>query len=147
MVPAFLNPFKSDSFLNSQARFDLVKKLFLDEPKVVVSDYEIKQHEPVYSIETVKYLKQLYKASKIYLLIGADNLEKLHLWHSYKELSDLVEFVVVDRKDYTSDYASHITHHLSLRIDISSTSLRNKLNLEYIPKKIQNEVKKIWNKE
>ena len=34
-----------------------------------------------------------------------------------------------------------------INIDISSTALKAKLNLDYIPNKIKKEVQKIWNNE
>jgi nicotinate-nucleotide adenylyltransferase len=142
VVPAYLSPFKSDSFLQSEDRFFLVKKLFNDIDKVDICDYEIKQKKSVYTIDTVKYLQNKYKATKIYLIIGADNIEKFHLWHKYDELIQLIDLVVVSRTNYSYDCAT-----IKVDVDVSSTGLRQELNLDLIPKKIQNEVKKIWNKE
>jgi len=142
VVPTYLNPFKTESFLSSEIRFNLVKKLFEDEKKVYVSDYEIQQNKSVYTIDTVKFLKKQYNAKKVYLIVGADNVEKLHLWHQYDELINFVEVVVVSRKDYTCDCIT-----IKVDVDVSSTQLRQELDLDLIPKKIQNEVKQIWNKE
>jgi nicotinate-nucleotide adenylyltransferase len=142
VVPAYLSPFKSDSFLNSYDRFALVKKLFNDLDIVDICDYEIKQQKSVYTIDTVKYLKDKYHAKKIYLIIGADNIEKFHLWHKYDELIELIDLVVVSRTNYTYDCDT-----IKVDVDVSSTQLRQELDLDLIPKKIQKEVKRIWNKE
>lgn len=142
IVPTFLNPFKSTSFLNEKIRFDLVKKLFKDYKKVEVSDYEIKQQRSVYAIQTVEHFKNYYNADKIYLIIGADNLEKLHLWNSYEKLKSMVEFVIASRTGYNS-----VIKHLNVDIDVSSTELRKNLDISLIPKNIQKEVKEIWKKD
>ena len=137
VVPAFLNPFKSSTFLDEKTRFGLVRKLFKEHEKVIVSDYEIKQQRSVYTIETVEYFKHLYNADKIYLIIGADNLRKLHLWNSYEKLASMVEFVVASRSGYDTDIK-----HLDVDVEVSSTQLRENLNLKLIPENIQEEVKK-----
>ncbi|MEA1914666.1 MAG: nicotinate (nicotinamide) nucleotide adenylyltransferase [Campylobacterota bacterium] len=142
VVPTYLNPFKSDSFLDSTVRYSLVQQLFKDVAKVAVSDFEIKQERKVFTLDTVNFLKQQYDAKKIYLIIGSDNAQTFHLWHEYEQLKSIVELVVITRKNYAVDGIS-----INVDVDVSSTQLRQELNLDLIPKKIQNEVKKIWNKE
>ncbi|RXK13416.1 nicotinate (nicotinamide) nucleotide adenylyltransferase [Halarcobacter mediterraneus] len=145
IVPAFLNPLKVKSFLNAKSRFNLLKKLFSNKENIKVSKYEIKQNRPVYSIETIKYIKKKYNPSKIYLIIGADNYKNFHLWDSYKEIKELVTLVVVTREGYDFKVEEQ-AKKLKVNIKISSTELRNTFKIEYIPKKIRHEVKKIWRK-
>ena len=145
VVPTFLNPFKKQSFLDAKKRFFLLQKLFKNSENIEVTDFEILQNRAVYSIETVIYLQQLYKGTTIYLIIGADNLEKLHLWHNIEELKKIVKFVVVNRSGYLNDNYGNI-RTLKVSIDISSTTLRNTLDLSYIPKKIKDDVKLFWQK-
>ncbi|WP_072679763.1 nicotinate (nicotinamide) nucleotide adenylyltransferase [Arcobacter sp. LA11] len=145
VVPAYLNPLKVKSFLDAKTRFKLLKKLFSKKENIKVSDYEIKQGRAVYSIETIRYIIEKYKPSKVYLVIGADNYKSFHLWDKYGEILDLVTLVVVTRdgiKYKESDYIKR----LKVDIKISSTQLRNTFNLKYIPKKIRKDVKKIWHK-
>lgn len=145
IVPTFLNPFKKHSFLNAYDRLFLVQKLFKNNSIIDVSDYEIKQNKSVYSIQTVKYLKQLYKATQIYFIIGADNLEKLHLWHQFDELNSLVTFVVANRNGFLNTNYDNI-RTLNVSMDTSSTNLRESLDLNYIPQTIKTDVKNIWQK-
>jgi len=79
-----------------------------------------------------------------YLIVGADNLKNIHLWYNIDKLKDLVEFVVISRDKYPlkSNYINIKT--ISLNTDISSSKLREKMELKYIPKQIQNKVKKLW---
>jgi len=143
VVPTFLNPFKKSSFLDAKERLFLLKKLFKDNRKIEVSDFEIKQNRAVYSIETIKYLQLLYKPDTIYLIIGTDNLEKLHLWHSFEELKTLVTFIVANRSGYLNENYDNI-RTLKVNFDISSTNLREKLDLSYIPQTIKKDVNTLW---
>ena len=146
IVPTFLNPFKTRFYLKPQDRFDLLKKLF-DDKRIIIDDYEIIQQKPVQTIYTIKYLKQKYKTNKIYLIIGADNLSKLHLWDNFDELNQLVLFVVVSRDGIklNNDIISYI--NIALDINISSTAIRDNLDTKFVPQKIQKKVKELWKKE
>ena len=139
VVPTYLNPFKSSFYLNPKTRFNLLKKVFNEFEKVQVCDYEINQEKASYSIDTVNYLKNLYNPSKIYLIIGEDNLETLDKWYEIDKLKELVEFVVATRKSFESKKAKEFKN-LDIDINISSSLLRDKINLNYIPKEIKDDI-------
>jgi nicotinate-nucleotide adenylyltransferase len=139
IIPTYLNPFKSSFYLDPQTRFELLKKVFFKFEKVEISNYEINQLAPSYSINTVNYLKDLYKPSKIYLIIGEDNIENLEKWYKYDELKELVEFVVASRAGFEIKKANKFKY-LDINIDISSTQLREKINLDYIPREIKDDI-------
>ncbi len=139
VVPTYLNPFKSSFYLNPKTRFNLIKKVFKEFEKVQVCDYEINQEKTSYSIDTVNYLKNLYNPSKIYLIIGEDNLETLDKWYEIDKLKELVEFVVATRKSFESKKAKEFKN-LDIDINISSSLLRDKINLNYIPKEIKDDI-------
>ncbi|MCG3718750.1 nicotinate (nicotinamide) nucleotide adenylyltransferase, partial [Aliarcobacter butzleri] len=90
IVPTYLNPFKSNFYLEPKVRFELLKKVFEKVEKVEISDYEINQEKLSYSFNTVNYLKDLYKASKIYFILGQDNVENLDKWYKIEELKKMV---------------------------------------------------------
>lgn len=145
IVPCFLNPLKVKSFLDAKTRYKLLKKLFEKKEKIKVSNFEMKQERAVYSIETIRYIIKKYKPSKLYLIVGADNYKSFHLWNSHEEIKKLVELVVVTRNGFKYKKNDDIKR-LKVNIKISSTELRNTFNIDYIPKKIRKDVKKIWHK-
>lgn len=139
VVPTYLNPFKSSFYLNPETRFNLLKKVFKDFEKVQICDYEINQEKTSYSIDTVNYLRNLYNPSKIYLIIGEDNLKTLDKWYKIDELKQLVEFVIATRKGFESKKAKEFKN-LDVDINISSSLLRDKIDLDYIPKEIKDDI-------
>lgn len=143
VVPAYLNPLKVKSFLDAKTRFKLLKKLFSKKGNIKVSNFEISQERPVYSIETIRYMIEKYQPTKVYLVIGADNYKSFHLWSNYKEIKKLVTLVVVTRDGFEYEKKDDIKR-LKVDIKISSTELRNTFKLDYIPKKIRKDVQKIW---
>ncbi|QKF64163.1 nicotinate (nicotinamide) nucleotide adenylyltransferase [Campylobacter corcagiensis] len=137
IIPTYINPFKSGFFAPPNLRLKWLKKLFENLDKVEICDYEIRQNRPVATIETVRYLKEIYKPNTVYLIIGADNLKDLKKWQNYPELESLVEFVVASRD---GEFIPKDLKKLNINANISSTKFRNNLNLKYIPKPLQSEV-------
>lgn len=140
VVPAYLNPFKKKFYLEPKLRFSLLKKVFCDYDKVEISDYEILQKKPVFSFNTINYLKNKYCPNKIYFIIGQDNVRDLDKWYKIEEIKKEVEFVVASRDKNNSLYNYKI---LDIDINISSTKLRKKMNLNYVPLEIKEDMKKI----
>ena len=146
IVPTYLNPFKNEFHLNPLDRFELLNNLF-DNDKIEVSKFEINQNKAVPSVETISHFKRTYTPQNIYLIIGADNLKSLHKWHNFEKLTKLVKFIIISRDGY--EVKDDIIQFINIKMDIkiSSTVLREKFDLKYIPIKIQQKVKQLWKKE
>jgi len=132
VLPNFLNPWKRSTQFSPEERLYLLKKIFKEFPKVEVSSFEIDNGYPTKSIESVRHFSKLYQ--KIYLIIGADNLAKLHLWDDFSEIEKMVTFVVASRGEIA---IPEKFIKLDVNIPISSTELREKLDLKKIPKEIR----------
>lgn len=136
IVPAYLNPFKDSSYLEAQFRYELVKKLFSAYNKVEVSSYEIDKKTLSYTYETVKHFKSLYSPKKLYFILGEDNLQNLDKWYKIEELKKDLEFIVVTREGTNNKDLSKFKT-LNLKIDISSSKIRENFDLKFIPKEIR----------
>ena len=139
IVPTYLNPFKNSFYFEPEIRLKLLRKVFQKYRNIEISNFEIAQKKVTYSFDTINYLKELYKPSKIYFILGEDNLKNLDKWYKINDLRNMVEFVVVTRKAYKSIEAKEFKI-LDVDIDISSTSLREEINMKYIPSEIQNDI-------
>jgi len=142
IIPTFLNPFKSASLATASMRLSWCHKLFDQYPRVEVSDYEISLKKPVYTSETLRYFQQLYNVR--YLIIGADNLSSITKWYAFEWLNQEISWVVAHRKEYpleTEMLRDWVP--LDISVDVSSTDIREKRELEYIDKKIVTEVASI----
>jgi len=142
IMPTFLNPFKSNFYAPSSIRLKWLKEIFKEEKNVEISDFEVLQNRQVPTIETVKHLLKSY--TKIYLVIGADNLAKLDDWNSYNELRELVTFVIASRDDIEIP-----DKFIMLSVDekISSTQLRENMELSKLPKKCAEDIYNFYKEE
>lgn len=120
IVPASQNPFKPSVIASGAVRYGWLKEIFKPYEKVEISDFEITQERCVYTIETVKHYAPMY--DKLYLIIGADNLEKLRDWHQIEELDAMVQWVVAARSDIP---IPENMIRLNIDVPISSTDFRS----------------------
>lgn len=120
IVPAWRNPFKSSVIASGTVRYEWLKEIFKHDEKVFVSDFEISQERSVYTIETLKHYAEM--CDEFYLIIGADNLEKLSSWHQYDELNTRVKWVVASRSDIP---IPENMIRLNIDVPISSTDFRS----------------------
>ena len=67
-----------------------------------VSDYELNKKGKSYTVETLRYLKEQYPDSELYLVIGGDSLVNFGKWYCPKEIAGLATIVVADRGRKTS---------------------------------------------
>ena len=95
------NPYKSKSSLDLTERINFAKKINYKNKFIKVRFYEnvIKSNR---TIDLIKYIKRKNKISKIYLIMGADNLIHFHKWKNYNLISSICEILVFDRYGYKS---------------------------------------------
>lgn len=64
----------------------------------IISDFEIKAKSEVnYTIDTIKHFTKKFPNKSLYLLIGADQVNKFHQWRQAKQISELVQIIYVSR--------------------------------------------------
>jgi len=139
VMPTFLNPFKSKSHASAKLRFKWLNQIFEKNTDVIVSEYEVKQNKKIPTIETVEYL--LTKYSKIFLIIGADNLISLKKWHNYDKLKVKVSFLIVHRNNIEIPKSFS---KLKIEENISSSELRKNINSLKLPKSCSQEISKYY---
>ncbi len=142
LLPAYLNPFKTTSLASASKRLEWTYMLFDDIDRVEIDDYEIKEARSVCTSESIKQLNQRYRVK--YIIIGADNLKLLSNWYQFDILNQNLIWVIASREGYILD-TSNLREWIRLDIDtpISSTHIRDRVDLKYIDPKIKESVKQI----
>jgi nicotinate-nucleotide adenylyltransferase len=131
VIPTFLNPFKDQSHFSANKRFELVKEMFLPFERVEVNDFEMRSNRPVTTAETLRHFQQAYEVR--YIIIGADNLEKLDQWSEFDYLNSQITWVIATRSGY--DLKSDNLRDFKVvntEVDISSTEIRNRMTKDSV---------------
>jgi len=138
VIPAFLSPFKTAALASAQKRLAWCKKVCHGD-KVIVSDFEISQHRPVYTIETLEALEEVYEVK--YLVIGADNLAEITKWKRFDEINARIIWLVFTRDETHPDcHQLRDCRIVALEIPSSSTAIRKGKMLDHLDRSILDEV-------
>lgn len=84
----------------------------LCEDRICVSDVEFHLPSPLYTINTLRYLREAEPDNELILVIGADNMVILEEWHEWQALIQEFEIWVYPRKG--SDGEGLCRHYASL---------------------------------
>ncbi len=139
VVPAYISPFKPGHRAPPELRLKWLKKMTAFDPRIEVSDIEVRKGGRSYTIDTVNHFARFFDT--IYLIIGADNLESLHKWHRFDELDRKVTWVVATRD---GEEVPEGFIRLDVKVPISSTELRGAIDPKWIPESIREEVVKFY---
>lgn len=101
-IPAARSPFKPDQQpAPCEQRLAMVRLALAGRVDCEVDDVEIQRGGTSFTVDTVRYFAQRFPQSKLFYLIGADNVASLPKWRSPEELADLAEFLVIPRPGET----------------------------------------------
>jgi len=138
-VPAARPPHKPERVLaEAGERLAMLELLLADEPAASIWDVELARAGPSYTVATLRELRALVDpATRLFLVLGEDNLPGFPGWKDVEEVVALAQPVVVHRRgapppalDGLSPFARGrlelgILHGAAL--DVSSTELRARL--------------------
>jgi nicotinate-nucleotide adenylyltransferase len=121
------NPLKEKELLWPEAfRLELCKLAVQDNPGFEVSEVEFDLPRPSYSIHTLNHLKEKNPNTEYCLIMGMDNLEKLHQWKDIETILSNYQIAVYNRPGFKSNMSKHpsITVYDTPLLDISATHIR-----------------------
>ncbi len=133
------NPLKKAAgLLNEHHRYDLVKIATEDEKKLKVSNVEFTMPKPSYTIDTLLYLSEKYKAHKFTLIIGSDSYQNIEQWKNYKQIILNYNILIYLRPSYSlnNTLPENVKIVAAPLLEISSTQIRknikNKKSIRYL---------------
>jgi nicotinate-nucleotide adenylyltransferase len=155
VVPAGRPPHR-DAVLPAAARLDLVRRAFYGDPRVEVSDVEVRREGLSYTVDTLEWIHETRSPAELHLVIGMEQLETLATWHRPERVRELAEVVVMTRggegpgasiPDGAGVRALPVT-----RVDLSATRIRERLGrgltVRYlVPESIRGELERAWAEE
>ena len=125
------NPLKNpENFKNAKQRLFNAEKIIKEQfpnDNIVVSDIEFHIEPPLYTINTIRKIKENEPDKQFVLVIGSDNLAIIEKWHKWQELLSETEIWVYPRKgsDGAELCKKYGCRYLNAPlIDISSTEIR-----------------------
>ncbi len=100
IIPTNIAPHKqSSSAVSGEDRLNMLKIAFSNQPKIIVSNYEILSKGVSYTYLTVTHFKNLHKDATLYFIMGSDMLDNFPTWKNPDIICSLCELALVSRKD------------------------------------------------
>ena len=127
------NPLKRKPYLTTKIRINLSKEMTKREKKIFVRyfDYKLKS---INTFDLLNYIKKKNQKTKLFFLIGADNLAKFHKWNNWKKIPKLAKIAIFPRQNYSIKSLNSIAskeisrkdliYMNSKKINISSSLIR-----------------------
>jgi len=128
------SPFKIETEMAADdIRSEMVAAAVKNHPGLALCDIELRLPKPSYTIQTIRELQQQFPADNFTMIIGEDNLSRLHEWKEIDLLLNMVKVVVYKRHGHlikTHPVWEDKVTQLDLPVlDISSTMIRERVRM------------------
>lgn len=136
LLPTAANPHKPDANLASnEIRLSMLRAAVAGDPFFVVDPVETRRGGVSYTFDTASQLIDAGEPAPITWLIGADLPPRLHTWHRFDDLMNIVTFLVMNRAGQTvtlADCDPRVRKIIARivevpQIEISSTLVRQRV--------------------
>ena len=136
------NYWDKQDLIDIEDRINMLK--FFESEKIIIDD---KHNDIKYTYQIMKKFSKEYYNNQLSLIIGADNIINFNKWKHYQELLQYNLIIMqrnnIDISKYLKEY--NITNYLIVDnypyVDISSTTMRNKVDKAYLDEKVLNYIK------
>lgn len=150
VVPAARPPHRTTAW-PAETRLALARSAFAGDPRIEVSDLELRRDGPSYTVDTLEQVRASHPDARLFLVVGRDQYEKFGAWHRPERIVELAELVVMrrDGKAPRSDGRYPFREVDVTRVDLASTDVRNRLaegrSIRYlVPEAIHDAVRRAW---
>jgi nicotinate-nucleotide adenylyltransferase len=134
LMPAWQAPLKDETPLDSKHRLNMINLAFKNRDKILISDWELKQGEISYTINTVKHILSEYDNIRDFIiLLGMDQAVDLYRWNRIDEILDLgIQFLIFPRDGFSRNQIKPHIFNACLflsgpNIPVSSSRIRQML--------------------
>ncbi|MGE8206172.1 nicotinate-nucleotide adenylyltransferase [Heyndrickxia sp. NPDC080065] len=118
---------KRNSKVTNEDRKTMISLSITDHPYFAMELIEFEREGPSYTYDTISFLKERESDVEFYFIIGADMIEYLPNWYNIEQLSNIIQFVGVNRPGHSHETKYPILHVQIPDINLSSSAIRNKI--------------------
>ncbi len=125
-IPAKVSPFKEGKVIaEPEHRINMIRISIEGNDYFDVSDFEIKKGGISYTIDTIRYYKDIY--DDLGFIIGEDNLKDFKKWKEWENILKICKVIVIKRKCSPGDIIEGMIKINTRTIEISSSEIRQRI--------------------
>ena len=128
-VPTGISPVGKTFKASKSDRIKMLENAVIVHKSLAINNYELSSLDTSYSINTLKYFKELYPQDKLRLIIGEDNFMSFTKWYKYQEIMEIVNIIVLSRDNIMRcDKINIIKKLFEENIDLFNESISGKIH-------------------
>ena len=128
-VPTGISPVGKTFKASKSDRIKMLENAVIVHKSLAINNYELSSLDTSYSINTLKYFKELYPQDKLRLIIGEDNFMSFTKWYKYQEIMEIVNIIVLSRDNIMRcDKINKIKKLFEENIDLFNESISGKIH-------------------
>lgn len=137
---------KSRPLTAATHRLAMSRLAFADLPRTRIDDREMRRGGPTYTVDTLDEVATEFPAAKLFLIVGADQLQKFRSWHRWQDVLSKATLAVANRAECIGPDAlspAHRPSDLSMvdipfvvltmpPLNVSATALRSHMQQDWL---------------
>jgi nicotinate-nucleotide adenylyltransferase len=96
-IPTGMTRYRKPARASAEDRVEMLRRALADEPRFEIDTRELEPGASGYTVDTLRALRSELGEVDLYLLMGADQHEKLATWHQPEEVKRLAKIAVFVR--------------------------------------------------
>lgn len=108
LLPNATPPHKHNTTTPSAQRLAMLKLACAKHPQLLVSDWELRQSGPSFTLNTLTHWRQQNPQAPIIWIIGGDSFANLHHWKAWQQYAQLCHLAILPRAGYTTNAAPEV---------------------------------------
>ena len=135
-VPAQVAPHKVGWPVTASIhRYAMLALATQDDPRLVVSTYELDEPDRRYTVNTIEHFqRELNDSTELFFIMGADSWSEITTWREWERLLTMTNHIVVTRpgfeltKDHVGPHGERVFFTDVVMNDVSATNIRRLAN-------------------
>lgn len=99
-MPSGSPPIKTAELADASARYLMTTLAINSNPDFIVSDFEVRQTEKSYTVNTIGGLKEIYSDDELFLILGIDAFLDMPAWLQPEKIIEIIDFIIVARPGF-----------------------------------------------
>ena len=91
------NKYQKIGIIENEHRYAMLKQVIEKKERIELSDLDMHGEKSVLTIDALEQMEKEYKNREMWVLVGIDNLKKMHTWYRAEELLKNYKILVMER--------------------------------------------------
>lgn len=91
------NKYPKSGIIENEHRYQMLKRVIDKKEKFELSDLDMHGEKSVLTINVLEQMEKQYKNREMWVLVGSDNLKKIHKWYRSEDLLKNYKILVMER--------------------------------------------------